>query len=62
MTNQSLDDKLKDKVLSEKMEIFKNEVAKIQLDANGKGYNIDLERIVILMETAVDTLQRYENA
>ena len=48
--------------LSEKLDYLKDEIAKVQLGATEKGYNLDMERIVILLESAVSSLIIYENS
>lgn len=46
--------------LSKRLEDIKDEVSKVQLEANKKGYEIDLERIIILMDSASNSLRYYE--
>jgi hypothetical protein len=49
-----------DQLLSERLNEIKNELAKIQLAAQAKGYSIDLERTLILVESTVMSLKYYE--
>lgn len=46
--------------LSERLNEIKNDVAKVQLDAQTKGYEIDLEQVIILIESNVASLKKYE--
>ena len=49
-----------DDILSSKLEELKNNICKLQLEINEKGWNIDLERVLILLEINIDGIRRYE--
>ena len=47
--------------LSTKLETIKDDLSKLQLAIIQKGWNVDLERVLILLESNVDSLRRYDN-
>lgn len=59
--SEELQKLMEGKLLSEKIQILTNAVSKVQYESINKGYNIDMERITLLMEAAVNTFKQYES-